>query len=257
MSSKLRLEIESFLRDFGVFKTGFANPDHGFEHAHEGCRPHDLMPSCRTVVSYAFPVGLDYYVEMGYTYSEKDARILNIYRDWISFELAEFLKNKGYTAATVPRQLKNPEHKIAPLSFKLAAYEAGVGVYGRPSFIVTPEYGPRVNLGAVLTDAPLQPDKRLDNFMPCQHCAACAEICPVRAIDKRKPPPMGFNRTLCLRFIDWLRKNTNDEIRLCGLCYNNCPLGKKVEKTLRVKRWKTLNDLDREHRAQLASRFEG
>jgi len=29
----------------------------------------------------------------------------------------------------------------------------GLGVYGRQSLIITPEYGPRVNFGVVLTDA--------------------------------------------------------------------------------------------------------
>jgi len=255
MNDNLKEEIERFLRDFGVFKVGFADPNKGFEHAREGCHPKDLMPNCKSVIAYAFSVGLDYYIEMDYVHTDKDLRILNMYRDWIGFELAEFLQEKGYEAKTVPRKHKDPQNKIAALSFKLAAYEAGIGVYGRPSFIVTPEFGPRVNLGAVLTDASTKSDEPLKNFNPCAHCSVCVEVCPLGAIDGEKLPPTGFNRGLCVRFIDWLRETTKDRIMLCGLCYNNCPLGKKVAKTMRITRWKTLDDLKKEERKQLTEKF--
>lgn len=256
MSDHLKADVERFLRDFGVFKTGFAKPNEGFEHAYEGCHPKDLMPECRTVIAYAFSVGLDYYMAMDYMYSEKDLRILNLYRDWIGFELAEFLRDKGFEATFVPRKLKSTQNKLAALSFKLAAYEAGIGVYGRPSFILTPEFGPRINLGAVLTDAVVEINERLKDFNPCEHCDVCVEICPVHAIDSRKPPPTGFNRSLCLRFIDWLREDTDNKVKLCGLCYNNCPLGRKTEKTMHITHWKTLNGLKKEQREQVIRRFK-
>ena len=66
--------------------------------------------------------------------------------------LAEFLQEKG-CQTIVPAGFFNREKLIQRLSLKLAAYEAGIGVYGRCGIIITPKYGPRVNFGVVLTDA--------------------------------------------------------------------------------------------------------
>ncbi len=89
-------------------------------------------------------------------------------------QLANFLKDKGYDAI-IPYGLKD-EEKIARLSFKLAAYEAGLGVFGRSSILITPEYGPRVNLGVVLTDASIKPDIPLKGFNPCEKCDICVRV---------------------------------------------------------------------------------
>ena len=119
------------------------------------------------MIVFAFHVGLDYYVTLDYCQKgDIESRVLNIYRDWVSFKLAHFLEDMGYEAV-VPHGYMNEKMRIARLSFKLAAYEAGIGVFGRPSILITPTYGPRVTLRAVLTDASIQPDKPLTDFDPC------------------------------------------------------------------------------------------
>jgi len=254
MSEKhLKNEITDFLRSLGAFKIGVADPHVGFAHALKGCHPSDVMGDCRSVIAYAFNIGLDYYTALDY--ESNNIRIGHLYRDWTRLQLITFLRRKGYDATEVPREHVDEKNKIAALSFKLAAYEAGLGVFGRPSIIITPEYGPRVNIGVVLTDAALESDKLMENFRPCEHCSVCAKICPVSAIKPDLPPPTGFKREKCVSFVDWVKEKTDGKVKLCGCCYDRCPAGKLVRKTLEVKKWATLSDLTAEDREELVSRF--
>jgi len=244
-------ELEEFLGKFGAFKVGIADPKRGFEMAREGCCPRDIMKNCNSVIVFALHVGLDYYTALDYLQKgEVESRVLNIYRDWVSLQLTHFLKEIGYKAI-IPHGFKNEEDRITRLSFKLAAYEAGLGVFGRPSILITPEYGPRVNLGVVLSDASIKPDRPLKKFNPCQECDTCVRLCPVNAISKELPPPKGFNRNQCLQFVYQLREKTKRKIMLCGYCYNFCPIGETLEKTFHLSKWRTLLDLNENKRKKL------
>jgi epoxyqueuosine reductase QueG len=111
--------------------------------------------------------------------------------------------------------------------------------------------GPRINIGAVLTDTSMQPDKPLTDFNPCQECNECVKLCPVNAICKELPPPMGFRRSQCLKFVGQIREETNQRIRYCGHCYNRCPAGEMVKKTFNLSKWRTLLDLNDQQRRTL------
>jgi len=244
-------EVEDFLREFGVFKVGIADPELGFKTARNGCHPRDVMKNCNSVIVFAFHVGLDYYTTLDYCRKgDVEKRVLNIYRDWVAFRLVHFLEDLGYEAV-FPHGYVDEKMKIASLSFKLAAYEAGIGVFGRPSILITPEYGPRVIFRAVLTNASIQPDKPLTDFDPCRKCDICIKLCPVNAINEKLPPPTGFNRDRCVQFVYKIREKTDRRIMYCGYCYNRCPVGETSEKTFHLGRLKTLLDLDEHERERL------
>jgi len=247
----MRDELEDFLRKYGAFKVKVADPKQGFGMAREGCHPRDVMKNCNSVIVFAFHVGLDYYTTLDYLQKgDVESRVLNIYCSWVSSRLANFLEDKGYDA-TVPFGFKDEKEMIARLSNKLAAYEAGLGVFGRPSILITPEYGPRVNIGVVLTNASIEPDRPLKDFNPCQQCDTCVRLCPIKAVNKEMPPPKGFDRSRCLQFISKIREKTNKRIRYCGYCYNHCPAGETTKKTFHLSKWKTLLDLKEQERKRL------
>lgn len=251
--AQLKKEVDRFLKNLGVCRFGVADPGTGFIHALSGCHPRDVMNDCRSVIVYAFNIGLDYYKEVDYEHNS--IRIGHLYRDWAGLQLITFLRGRGYDATEVPREHVDEKSKIARMSFKLAAYEAGVGVFGRPSIILTPEFGPRVNLGVVLTDAVLEPDEPLKDFNPCENCDVCTRICPVKAIGDKMPPPTGFDRKKCVSFVDWVKRKTNEKIKLCGRCFDRCPSGKLIHKTLKIGKLTTLYDLKAETRKRLVSEF--
>lgn len=119
----------------------------------------------------------------------------------IELKLVYFLEDHGFPAITVPpvhfdpRQYDRHGDTRAPLSLAHAAVEAGLGTLGLNLMLLTPEFGPRVLLGAVLTSAELQPDRPLDHPLCLgEACGRCLLACPADAIlqwrlDKRRCAP--------------------------------------------------------------------
>ena len=72
----------------------------------------------------------------------------------------------------------------AIFSYKYAGALAGLGTIGKNGLLITPEYGPRVRLACLLTEAPLEgsPGKVRDY---CLDCDACIQACPAHALNDR------------------------------------------------------------------------
>jgi len=97
-------------------------------------------------------------------------------------DLIQLLRREGYKAS-FPSVLA---------SHKRLAILAGIGNYGKSSLIISPRHGPWLRLGAVLTDAPLVPDKPFKKDL-CGRCERCVNACPVGALE-----PYVVNPEKCL-----------------------------------------------------------
>ena len=60
---------------------------------------------------------------------------------------------------------------------KQVALAAGLGELGLSKLFLTPQFGPRQRIFAVLTDAVLEPDPLLPPGSVCDRCGACARAC--------------------------------------------------------------------------------
>lgn len=248
----LKDDLEQFVKDLGAYAMRVADPK-GFENALLGCHPNNVLRNCNSVIVFGVYVGLDYYRSIQLENKTiGDNRIMHIFRDWAQHRILEFLQERGYQAV-VPTGLFNPEKLIHRVSLKLVAHEAGLGVYGRCGIIITPEYGPRANFGAVLTDAKLEPDGKLTTFKPCLNCQVCVDACPPKAISAAHNPPKGHNRDRCVNFVLRLREKTGDKHFLCGYCYDNCPVGKTDKPGFTLSKYRTLTDLPVQQRERLIS----
>ena len=101
---------------------------------------------------------------------------------YISTQLAAFVANLGYPATA--HHLRHYDMLMVPL-----AVDAGLGECGRLGYLMTKDFGPRVRLGAISTNLPLMPDKRVDIGVEdfCRICKKCATCCPSNSIPAEDP----------------------------------------------------------------------
>lgn len=145
--------------------------------------------------------------------------------DLANAQLAKLLKREGYRSIALPRRLPmNTGLMRFPLSFCHIAEAAGMGTIGTHSLIITPEFGTRVRLACLLTEAPLKTTSRTDPVDDCTHCLDCVKICPVGAISSMGPG---------LRYeVDAARcKFYRDTIDNCGLCQKACSVATRHAET--------------------------
>jgi len=109
----------------------------------------------------------------------------------ISMELAEWLEKRGYLGIPVPPEAADMNLQRSPagtLDFKWVAEESGVGTVGLELNLLTADYGPRVYIGVVMTDAALDSTPKMEQHLcPGMKCGRCAVICPTQAIPLRAP----------------------------------------------------------------------
>lgn len=137
---------------------------------------------------------------------------------------------KGYlNAATVGLVLRSVLTKLgyntevhmdgeSNIILPAAAAAAGLGGIGLHGLLVTKEWGPRVRLGAITTDAPLEKSiiKPFHIEKYCKTCEKCAKACPAKAIPQFTDMEKGVNHEAC--FSKWGEFGTD-----CGLCLDACP----------------------------------
>ena len=160
--------------------------------------PRYLLPSANSVISFA--LSLDKDIVQDFIGKKKwrphcdnrKAIAQTLYT--IGDRLAEQLRSEGYEAVNV--DLNNnyrPEEGAANVtemtefhpdfSHRYAALASGIGRLGWSGNLLTREHGALVELGSVLTSAPLTPDTPIpDKEHPCDRCKMCSLVCPVGMI---------------------------------------------------------------------------
>jgi epoxyqueuosine reductase len=104
-----------------------------------------------------------------------------------SLALVYWLEDHGYPAIIVPPTHVDPwryegdpkQHMTTLLSLPHAAVEAGLGTLGLNLQLLTPEYGPRVVLTAVMCSAEVECDPRMAQALCLgPSCGRCLSVCP-------------------------------------------------------------------------------
>ena len=155
--------------------------------------------------------------------------VVNQRLDLITSRLSSVLQKEGYSAYPIPASKTVDNTRICgEFSHKLAAHLAGLGWIGKNCLLITPEMGPRVRWGTVLTDAPLTATgKSMES--QCADCLQCVKICPVNALTgihfrKEDSREVRFDAAKCEQYFNHMQKKDVDSAA-CGLCLYICPYG--------------------------------
>lgn len=137
------------------------------------------------------------------TYMSLNSKLLDM-----AVDASIFLEILGYKSVPVSPTLGRDETRfVGTISLRKCAEIAGLGEIGPSQLLITPDFGPRVRLTAVITTAPLLIDcSKKDEF--CQNCMDCLNKCPVNAIKEKTEE---FDRKKCLWSVLGLYKATNGE----------------------------------------------
>ncbi len=147
--------------------------------------------------------------------------------DDIAYRLTNYIINTlSYRATFFPRDcyysidvlLNNPS---AAFSHVIAGYYAGVGTIGDSHNLITKEFGPRLRIVSILTDAPLEPDEMLQNNL-CIHCKKCLNNCPSHCFQEDGDNIYHMDKIACTEYHVKIKESHHWP---CGICANICPVG--------------------------------
>lgn len=150
----------------------------------------------------------------------------------IAIQIAWFIRNLGYEARA---HIDGNYEVVCPL----VARDASLGEIGRMGLLMTPTLGPRVRIGVVTTDIPLELDDRKEDpsvLEFCEKCKKCAELCPSRAISLQSRVLIGevkrwqINQEKCFEY--WCISGTD-----CGRCITVCPYSHPDNYLHKLVRW--------------------
>jgi epoxyqueuosine reductase len=145
-----------------------------------------------------------------------------------------FLKSRGFRTLAIPpdsdRKKGTFVSKLYSLfNHKMAATSCGIGWVGKNGLLISPDFGPRLSLVTVLTDAPLEPDAPME-YSLCGDCVLCVQYCPSKAITgsewSRSSPFVELVRLSVCRSHKKTNRLTEGKPN-CGLCINICPYGRR------------------------------
>ena len=227
-SSELKQKIKRLSKRLGVNIIGFTNVERWEEYAEidKAYYPQNIWPWAKSVIV----LGVQIYLPMLETtpsvvYSEL-YNTTNRILDEISYKIANSLNQEGHRAFFFPRDCYGDisvlvEKPAAAFSHVIAGKYAGLGTIGYNHTLITKEYGPRVRLVSVITDADFLPDKIIEKDL-CIKCESCQKNCPTSAFITNETLVADMDKHKCAEY----HKNLKDEFRYpCGVCIKVCTIG--------------------------------
>jgi len=179
-------EIRKMGMSFGADVVGFAAvEDYKSKRAPD---PKTLLPGIRSMVVLGFrEINGSLASDIGRISMHSRIGMMDLTKR-CTYQTAKSLED-GYRVKAAPIMASYPLNMAAPymgmvadVSLRHAAVAAGLGTFGRHNLVISPRFGTRILITAVLTDMELQSDPPVtDNF--CDDCNLCVESCPARALD--------------------------------------------------------------------------
>ncbi|AWI06258.1 epoxyqueuosine reductase [Clostridium drakei] len=225
---ELKASIIKEVEKMGANLLGFASVERWeeFKDTKSEFFPQNIWPGTKIVIV----LGLQIFLPMLETtpsvvYSEL-YNTTNRLLDDMAYKLANYLNKKGHKALFFPRDcygdisvlVKKPE---AAFSHVLAGKYAGLGTIGCNHTLLTKEFGPRVRLVSVFTDAVIPEDEMCEEEL-CIKCSICKKCCPTEAFSSKEGSIFKMDKEKCAKYHAELKGAYKYP---CGVCIKVCPVG--------------------------------
>lgn len=212
MCEKLTAEtVKKLAKAYGADIVGIGNIER-WDTAPIQMDPKQIMPRAKSIIAMGFRVmrGSLRGIEEGTYFSNYSAMgyggITYLYMPMTIINVAKAIEDYGYEAVPMGHQSdwrgidqvgnlrKDYSVPVAPgkaapdvmVHLRIAGYLCGLGEIGFSKMLLTPEFGPRVRVGIIITEAELEPDPIMEPGTLCNRCMACANACPTHCIPKDK-----------------------------------------------------------------------
>ena len=194
--------------------------------------PVNIWPWVKNVIVLAIPLLYPMASTAPSMLYQEQYNTSNRIMDNMSYFLAKYIMmEKGYNAIFFPRDCYDNVtvllgKEAVAFSHVIAGYYAGLGTVGDSHNLITKEFGPRIRLVSVLTDAPIEPDKKCEKDL-CIHCEKCMKKCPAGCFSNKEKSPYDMDKDKCTLYHMDLAKQHHWP---CGYCATFCPIGEDLKR---------------------------
>ena len=214
----------------------------------DGVKPGEIAwpPSAKSALVIALAhkeddLQLDWWIEYE---DDRESRGYRLLLDILD-DVSEWVRKEfNFSTHSLPYHLEK-----GGIFYKDAGVLAGLGCIGKNNLLVTPKYGPRVRVWALLFDEELPPTGPMI-YDPCDGCdEPCRQACPRNAFGSSAHSPIElgmvtlpgkdgwYDRETCrpeteknLENKEFIQLDGHEEpvavIKFCRLCELSCPVGK-------------------------------
>jgi epoxyqueuosine reductase QueG len=225
----IRSKVIKEARRLGAELVGFAPVSRwdDFDEVPELYRPRSVWREAETVIVLGVPILLPIIESTPSVNYQELYNTTNQLLDRAAYLLSVFLNNLGFASIFLPRDgygnLEILRRKpVAGFGHVYAGKYAGLGTVGLHNMLITPEFGPRVRLVSVFTEAKID-GSPLQKKELCPKCGLCARLCPVDAFKESEDKIAAeMDKNRCTVRHQELRKKS---CWPCGICAKVCPIG--------------------------------
>ena len=200
MATDLTQAVKNVAIDAGADLVGIA-PISRFDHAPKEVHPRGIFSKTQSAIAIGCRMvrGALKTIEEGnywQAYNCDSYQYLNeVLAPEILRKIVILLENHGFTAVPIHNPFGfHRGHPVRPggtrpdggFSLRVVGCAAGLGELGMSKLFLSPQFGPRQRVFAVLTDAELEGDPLVAPGTVCDSCGRCRAACPADAIPAKR-----------------------------------------------------------------------